>query len=280
MTVDNIKKILHPQERVACVTLDFESDYGGRANQFSILDLKDEIDGLAGMFKRLNVPLTAFIQTDLLDNYASSKEAIEKLAVDFHCHSHTHNFRDFNSREEIAKTAEAFKRHFGFQALGYRAPQGMLYDGDIELCRENGFKLCSSVFPSFRPGRFNNLEAPTSPFYYENGIMELPFACVDKVRTVISLSYLKLMGLTFNKLLFRSFGLPNVLIFDSHLHDYIVHPDSFSKLPPAIRAAYSVNKRAGRHHAESFIEFLRARNYRFLTITELYEHLANNYPLI
>jgi len=111
------------------------------------------------------------------------------------------------------------------------------------------------------------------PFIYENGIMELPLAVIPKVRYAISLSYLKFLGFNMNKILFSIFGLPNVLIFDSHLHDFILNEKSFSKLPLKMKMAWGLNKYCGLKYFKSIIEVLNKKQYRFITMTELYNYL-------
>ena len=37
------------------------------------------------------------------------------------------------------------------------------------------------VFPSFRPGKYNNLLLPASPIVYENGFVEMPFSVIKKI---------------------------------------------------------------------------------------------------
>jgi len=174
----------------------------------------------------------------------------------------------------LSETAKAFERIFDKKPIGYRAPQGVLYPADIQLLKENGFKFSASVFPSFRPGKFNNLSMPLNPFIYQNGIYELPFAAVPYMRYTISLSYLKLLGIKINKALFAILGLPKVLVLDSHLHDYILNEESFGKLPAKLKAAWSINKYSGMSILESFVTLLKKKDYKFITMTELYNKLT------
>ena len=268
-----ISKIFTLKEKLCCVTLDFEMDYGDRVGEFNIINNNAELAELGSCFSGLKVPVSTFIRTDLLSRYPKTLELIQKIAGDYHCHSHTHATQNFNSKEEIYQTASTFEKYFGRIPLGYRAPQGLLHEGDIELIRDNGFKFSSSVFPSFRPGKFNYLSMPTEPFLYDNGILELPFAVVPLIRYIISLSYLKLIGFPANNALYSIFGLPNVLIFDSHLHDYIVNEESFKKLPLKLRLAWGMNKYSGMKYFEKFVSLLGGKGYKFITMSDLYHRL-------
>ena len=156
--MQKIKKIINSKEKIACFTLDFELDYGSRINQFNLLEQNQaELNVLIDLFKKYNIPVSAFIRTDILTNYSQSQDLIKKLATDYHCHSHTHNNQIGQTTEEIIKSSATFKKYFGYQALGYRVPQGVLQSKDIFTLKSSGFRFSSSVFPSFRPGKFNNL---------------------------------------------------------------------------------------------------------------------------
>ncbi|MBF0485495.1 MAG: polysaccharide deacetylase family protein [Candidatus Omnitrophica bacterium] len=273
--MSKIAKKIPEGKKFVCITLDFEEDYGDRVGNFNILDDSKGLEELKDVFVREKTPVSAFITTGLLLKYPKSFDCVRMLAQDYHGHSHTHNTRDSVSKKEIADTAETFEKFFGHRALGYRAPQGVLREGDIDLMKRHGFKFSSSVFPSYRPGKFNNLNMPPTPFLYDNGIMELPLAAVRGMRLTISLSYLKLLGFPFNQALYSVFGLPDILIFDSHLHDYLVSEKSFSRLPWELRVAWGNNKHAGIRYFRKFMALLRAKGYEFITMTDLYLMLSS-----
>ena len=228
-------KTFSTKKKLACITLDFEKDYGDRIGEFNIINEAVELDKLKKQFEKLNIPLSLFLTTNIFEDYPESFELATTLGNDFHSHSHTHNTKNIDSQFEIKKSKSVFNNLFKQNPLGYRAPQGVLKPGDIELLQNNGYKFSSSVFPSFRPGKYNNLLLPTSPIVYENGFVEMPFSVIKKIRYTFSLSYLKLLGLNFNKLLISSFGLPNIVVFDSHLHDYIINEKSFNELPMLVK---------------------------------------------
>ena len=251
----NIKKNIKIEEKLACITLDFEKDYGGRIGESNLLDNENELYKLKTLFFDMNIPISIFITTDILINYPKSLDFIKSFAQDFHCHSHTHDLKKFDNKREICDSALTFEKYFGYNPLGYRAPKGVLYKNDINIIKKCGFEFSSSIFPSYRPGNFNNLTMPLGPFFYNNGIVEFPFAAIPKLRYTISLSYLKLLSYNFNKILFSIFGLPNVIVFDSHLHDFIINEKSFNKLPSKMRFAWGINKYSGVKYFKSFISF-------------------------
>lgn len=267
---NKVSKIFNIDEKLVCITLDFEMDYGDRIGEFNILNDEKGLSELGELFSDLDVPVSAFIRTDVLMNYPKTLDIIRMLASDYHCHSHTHNTRSFDSKREISNTASTFERYFGYKPIGYRAPLGILYNGDIDIIKDCGFRFSSSIFPSCRPGKFNNLSMPINPFIYNNGIVELPFAVIPKIRYPIALSYLKLLGFHVNKILFSVFGLPNVLVFNIHLHDCILNEKSFNKLPFRLKIAWGINKYSGMEYFKIFIELLKKKGYCFVTMTGLY----------
>ncbi len=269
---ERVAKLLTAGRKLACLTLDFEMDYGDRVGRFNILQDK-QTASLVGLIQNLGVPLTAFIRTDLLTDYPGSLELVKNLSRDFHCHSHTHNNENFNSRWEIEESAAVFQHYFNQFPLGYRAPQGVLREIDVDLLAENGFKFSSSIFPTMRPGKFQHLDMPLQPFVYDNGLMEIPFSVVPRWRYPMALSYLKLLGLNINRLLLESGGWPPIVVFNTHLHDFIVNPESYKQLPWKLKLAWGVNKNKGWEYFSTFVNWLKDRDYRFVTMSDLYHIL-------
>lgn len=148
-----VSKVLDVQDKLACITLDFERDYGDRIGEFNILRDEKGISQLARLFDALQAPVSAFVQTELLTAYPACERVIRMLAGDYHAHSHTHTTRDFDNRGEIVGSAKAFEACFGYPPLGYRAPLGVLHEGDIEAISESGYKFSSSVFPTWKEGK-------------------------------------------------------------------------------------------------------------------------------
>jgi hypothetical protein len=263
-------------KKYACITLDVEEDYGDRVNEFNIYkDSFDKIEELKSIYDSLEVPVSAFITTNILDKDNFS-EVIKWLANDYHCHSHSHNTQSFDSKNEITTCFSKFKEHFGYEPLGYRAPKGVLYPGDIQLLTDAGFLFSSSLFPSIRFGTFNNLKSPQAPFNYDTGLLEIPLAVVNKIRLIVSLSYQKLLGSSLSHGLYKTFGLPDIVVYDSHLHDYIISEKSFAQLPAFMRSVYSVNKYSGKQILIEFVNYLKNEGYSFITMTDLLSIVSKN----
>lgn len=266
-----------PKRKYACFTIDYEMDHGDRLGTLNTIKNPDNIIKFIQFFKDLDIPLSAFISTRILLKHPKSFEIIKKIAVDYHSHSHTHATKKdrFDSVYEISESRKVFEGFFGYSPLGYRAPRGVLYKNDINILKDHGYKFDSSIFPSFRPGIFNNLNFPHTPTLYDNMIMEIPFGVIPIVRLILGISYMKLFGYTTYSSLMKLFGLPKVVVFYGHLHDYIP-TESFNNLPLKIKLPYSINKRAGYKITKKFINFLKSSGYKIVTMTELYKELSTN----
>ena len=268
-------KLLDAKQKLACITLDFEEDYS-RTKESRILKRRDELSSLSCLFSSLKTPLSTFVTTEMLINYPEATELVNNMSNDLHCHSHTHNMENFDSEYEISTTKSTFEKYFGYSPKGYRAPRGVLYENDIEILKKYNFKFSASIFPSYRPGVFNNLSYPTTPFLYDNGIMELPFSVVSPMGLIFSQSYIKFLGFNLYKSLVSIFRLQDIVIFDSHLHDFIIDDDSFDNLPSKYKLFYRRNKRYGRQIFIKVVNLLKKENYNFVTMSDLYEHLRHN----
>jgi hypothetical protein len=209
----------------------------------------------------------------MFENHPKSLDALKLISNDYHCHSHTHATKNFNSEMEIKQCKEQFLKYLQVEPIGYRAPCGVLNEGDTEILLKNGFQFSSSIFPSYRPGKFNNLSKPQLPFMHENGLMEIPFATCNIFRLIFSMSYIKLFSLPFFKTLNLLTGLPNILIIDSHLHDFIYNQKSIEKLSTPMRLAWSRNKNNSFLIYKNMINYLKGQGYTFLSITELFNKI-------
>jgi peptidoglycan/xylan/chitin deacetylase (PgdA/CDA1 family) len=206
--------------KVFCLTLDVEQDFGARLGSASYEGL-EHIPELAGLLKRRDIPLTCFLQGSLLETHPAEIGLFHPLDVEFELHSYSHMSPEaYDIKFEIEMGKKVYNSFFNRNPLGYRAPLGVINQDDYRILSAAGFKYDSSVFPSFRPGIFNNLKKPIAP-YLLNGtnIIEFPFTVLSPIiRVPIALSYIKLLGRPFINLL-KTVPCPNLIVFDFHLVD-------------------------------------------------------------
>jgi peptidoglycan/xylan/chitin deacetylase (PgdA/CDA1 family) len=269
------------QKKTACLTLDVEHDYGSLLTKPAYKGLEN-IPLLVDFFNELDLPITCFIQGSLLETHGKDINYFSRLNAEFEPHSYSHPGPNrMNFEWEIAKSKEAYHAFFGKEPLGYRSPDGYTNGNNYyKTLVRNGFKYDSSVFPSFRPDRYNNLKLPVNPYYLnDNQIIEFPFSVVSNhVRVPISMGYLKLFGRTFFKLL-EVLPLPNLIIFDFHLHD-LSYLSSFNEIDfqnslPAYqkilyKRIYKSKGDQGFPVLNKFIETLQKTGYTFLKVEDVF----------
>ena len=184
--VDSRQVFEWPSNRTIYFTLDYECDFGTALpeNTYGAID---HTRNLVSLLERLDVPLTCFVQTELLDERPEAVERLRKsdVSVAFHPHSHTHLPRERTSiRREIKESTDRFESFFGDQPTGYRFPNGNIRPDDYRLLSEFGYEFDASVFPSWRPGHFNNTKSLTTPQYLDDyDLVELPIYCLFGFRS-------------------------------------------------------------------------------------------------
>lgn len=266
------------ESKLACITLDLEA-FGSDSNPKAcrLLNNEDLFMRLEKILSRQKVKLTVFVAAKLLEEVPSTIERFASLDPEFELHSYSHNVADTDSHAEIEKAYNAYVDYFGKKPLGYRAPWGKISRAGLERLAHFGFKYDSSVFPSFRPGVFNNLRSPTQPFQYENtSLVEVPLAVIPKVRLVVSMSYLKFFGLRLYRSLFKICGMPNPLVFCMHLNDFEVDSEALedADLPRWVKFYHARNVDGAFDVFESFLNTLTQQGYRFAYMSELYLGVA------
>jgi len=262
-----------PTEPTFFLTIDYECDYGTalEENTYEALQHTEEF---VDLIERFDVPLTCFIQTEVLDEAPEEVERLRNASVPlaFHPHSHTHKPRERTDIEgELRRSLEVYREFFGHSPSGYRFPNGNIRSQDYQLLTEYGFKFDASVFPSWRPGHFDNTSAPTNPQYLpEYDLFEIPFTVYsNRLRVPTALSYCRLIGRPYTELLCRR--PPTTVIFNIHMHDLVNSP-SFDDLSKFYQGIYSRNTN-GLKILASVLKRFEAHEYEFSRIDYLHNSL-------
>ena len=269
-----------PIDRTIVLTLDLECDYGTalRENTFEAATMTPR---LREILETYDVPLTVFLQSQILDKAPKTVRALENsdVPVEFHAHSHTHPRRqNADVPLEVSKSVDRVRDRFNSDPVGFRFPDGAAEVRDYETLAERDVPFNASLFPSWRPGKFNNSNEPRYPFQHTpTGVTEIPFTVYsERVRLPVALSYLKLVGLPFERLL--RWSPPNVIVFDMHMHDLFA-PPSYRDLPPVYRAIYARHKNDGVRIFSEFVGDLKSAGYQFITMSELYRKVQDSFHL-
>ncbi|SFG73374.1 Polysaccharide deacetylase [Halopelagius inordinatus] len=262
-----------PRPKQVYLTLDFECDFG-TALETNTYQAVSRVDRLVSVLESTSTPLTCFVQTELFDARPEAVESLRRcdVPVRFHPHSHTHRPRDRTSiRDEVETSTERYTHFFGERPTGYRFPNGNVRDADYEILAEAGYRFDASVFPTWRPGHFNNTDAPTTPTYLgEFDLFEIPFTVLAPYAPVpTGLSYARIFGRPYTSQLRRA--PPRPVVFNIHMHD-LYTPPSVERLPRLYRALYRRNDHGFELLRRILTRFHRSE-YSFGTIDGAHEQL-------
>lgn len=262
-----------PTDPTFFLTIDYECDYGTALaeNSYEALNYTKQF---VNTIDRFDVPLTVFIQTEVLNEVPEKVERLRNLSVpvSFHPHSHTHRPRETTDIEnELRTSSTRYTEFFGHTPSGYRFPNGDILSQDYRLLNRYGFDFDASVFPSWRPGHFDNSNMPTNPQYLPKyDLYEIPFTIYSNgARIPTTLSYCRLIGRPFEELLCRR--PPGTVIFNIHMHD-LVNPPSFHNLPRFYQGIYARNTN-GLELLESILRRFSQNGYDFSRIDDLHDTL-------
>lgn len=253
--------------KFSCIVLDLEPDHAGRVTESYSAWEKKKILKLLSLLKKHKVKLSIFVVGKTLFPRKEIINIFQNNKAEFHLHSYSHNLQQADTEKEIAKGKKEFINFFGTKPQGYRAPGGLITHRGLKLLKKYDFKFDSSVIPSFWPKR-NYFFYPRKPFFIFRELLEIPFSVVPFLRIVISLSWIRLLGLSFYKFLFIFIPLPNPFVLSFHLHD-IWRVPAYHKLPLRWKLVYFRNNNDGFETLEKIIKYLSLNEYKFITIKKL-----------
>lgn len=264
--------------KLACFTMDLEGDIASGGRSVHLFEKPDQLAAFREMAERHGVKFTAFLLTKLIEDQPRVVEAAAaNLEMEFESHSHTHNTQAPCSPEEVDATIKSFESFFGRRPRGYRAPNGLMDDEGLKTLMERDFLYDASVFPSARFDSFayNNLDRPITPYQYRDGnksIIELPLGVVPRVRLVVSISYIKLLGFGTYRSLIATLGLPDILLILCHPYDFFVQ-DHLPNIKGWKRYAHARNAGNALSLMDRLCTLLRARGYEFAFLSDIVEGL-------
>lgn len=266
------------RKKIACITMDIEPDLRDDRGCVRMFDSRDLMDRYSSIVLENNAKVTGYLQTSLIEKYSDEiGNMAQIIPLEFGVHSHTHERSTKHFAEEVENSLNAYRDYLEVEPLGYRAPNGLIDRDGICTLMEYQFKYDASIFPSIRLDEYgySNLHLPNQPFrFVHNGneIIELPVTCLPTIRLVMSMSYIKLLGLDAYRTLMRLFPLPDVVIFDSHPYDYYVNRIA-GNIHGWKRYAHLRNADQAFELFQSVISILRDQGYEFWYMSELYEHV-------
>jgi peptidoglycan/xylan/chitin deacetylase (PgdA/CDA1 family) len=253
-----------------CLTLDLENDWNFDEAGYDHL-VFNYLDEFIKLIQSLDVPLSIFVVGKAIEKFPEEIDKLRnQLDCEFHLHSYSHDLsKQYDFGTEVRRGKQAYRSHFGRDPIGYRAPQGNIETGEFRILEEEGFKFDSSIFPSYRPGVYQNLGMPLEPYIppESSELIEFPLGVIRGVRIPLSQSYFKLIGTPLGKLLDFA-PLPDICIYNIHLHD-IYETDSHDQLPPIKKAIFKRNMDRSETMLINNIKSFKHRGYCFTKMSTL-----------
>lgn len=259
-----------PDGKQFALTLDLENDWYFDERGYDHLTF-EYIEDFIGLIDRVSVPLSVFVVGKTLEKYPEAIDRLDaELDAEFHLHSYRHEPTTNTFREELKLGKEAFRNHFERDPVGYREPYGDIAPEQFPVLAEEGFQFDSSVFPSYRPGVYNNLDTPLEPYVPEGvpELLEIPLGVIRGVRIPLSQNYFKLFGRPLMELLSVA-PLPNTLVYNVHLQD-LYRTESHAKLPGVKRRIMNRNLDRSVEILEESVDRIRSNGYEPVKITDVY----------
>ncbi|WP_254272290.1 polysaccharide deacetylase family protein [Haloarcula marina] len=258
--------------RRACLTLDLEKNWNFEDPELKYATF-DYLDDYIDLLDTLDLPLSVFVVGETIEDRPDAIERLqERLDVEFHLHSYSHDISGSADFErEVRLGTQAFESFFGRQPEGYRSTQGRIERSAFRFLESSGFLFDSSVFPTYRPGVYNNLRAPVEPYQATgtDSLLEIPVAVVPRLRFPLSQGYVKAIGAPFLAVL-RHIPLQDVVVYNSHLQDFY-HTQAHERLGPQRKLFYGRNVAQSEHIFERVVETLRRKGYSFVKMTDVYD---------
>jgi hypothetical protein len=261
------------RKRSFAMTLDLEMDFSGALeDEDRILLSPDHITRLLELLKAEDVKLSVFVVGRLLEKYGDAIELFQRYGCEFHCHSFSHQSYQSNSEEEIRACRDTFAAFFQKPPIGYRAPDGRINAEGIRNLEKYGFKFDSSYFPSYYPNPAKYMfKTRKAHRLKDTRLMELPNTSFSPLRIMLSISYVKLLGMKNFKRLLAISRLPEMVVFGSHLHDFFADEEMLARLPRVWRIIYSRNAEQGLEYLAETLRYFRARDYRFEYMSDIFQ---------
>lgn len=257
-------------DRMFALTLDLENDWYFEDPALDHL-VFEHLDEFIDLIREFDIPVSVFVVGRTLEKYPEEIDRLqESIDCEFHLHSYQHDMtKSYDFETEVRQGMEVFRDHFGQDPTGYRAPQGKTEPREFDVLADMGFSFDSSIIPSYRPGTYNNLNAPLEPYHPgdDPSFVEIPVGAFRGIRIPLAHSYFKLIGRPLSTLLSIA-PLPDVAVYMVHLQD-LYRTASHDALETPKRWIMKRNLDNAIPMFRANIETILSRGFEPMTMTEI-----------
>ncbi|MCK4351986.1 polysaccharide deacetylase family protein [candidate division WOR-3 bacterium] len=287
-------------KRIIAITVDVETDWGGRAE--TIYGIDKELPIILNVLKTEDVPATFFISGQLLMQNKTVKKVILKIANDGHeiaSHGMNHNLNysglSYNKLfKQISESKRLLENIFQEEVIGFRSPQCRVNKDLYKALSQAGYKYDSSVVSKgIFPGRYSGVKTPIEPFV-ANGILEIPITTIPHLRMPLGLLWINAMGIETFKFISKVMNFTDISVLYLHPFDLLFKKIEGNSCPSPsadgfgpLRWSFSeASKRVGvivnkwynfktANVVNTFtelIKYLKREGHRFLQLRDIYEN--------
>lgn len=185
---------------LCCVTVDVESDWGGRASPDRDVEACHyAIPRILALFDSFGVRATFFISSSVVGAIAS--ELREISSRDHEIASHGWNHRRYDGLdlvrlgEELRRSRTILQDITGLPITGFRSPFFVPHRDLFQALAQAGYKYDSSLVAGRLPGRYSN-RIKSRPFW-KHGVLEVPVGRLPFTPLPNGLRWLNLLGTVF-----------------------------------------------------------------------------------
>jgi len=254
------------------ITIDVESDWGGRANIDSINNgIEEGLPYVLDILKRYNIKATFFVLGEVIERYPDEIAKIKKQGHEIACHGLTHEDYSKLSQEQIierlGKCKKIFYDRLGVYLKGFRAPQFKTNKKLFAALSKLDFSYDSSFVKSIIPGRYNKLFIKSHPYRIHNEIYEFPVSSVSFLKLPFGLLWMNL----FRVGRINMFPQKKRLVFYLHLFDLLASkPKPTKGIRFLTKLWYNIKSKQAKNTFESLLSFYKKKNYKFYKVIDLY----------
>ena len=132
--------------------------------------LEKPIFKILRLLDKHKIKATFFVTGEIAKLHPSSIRKIHEDGHEVACHGLTHDKNEFlldesDQRRRIEEATEIIEKIVGARPLGFRAPCLRANSTTLKILEEYGYIYDSSVIPTFIPGYYGVLSAPTRPYH-------------------------------------------------------------------------------------------------------------------
>ena len=242
------------RKRIA-ITIDVESDWGGRMNidsknrRETCRGINEGLPVILDMLDKFKIKATFFISGELFlggnphsrneDSITlTSLQNIAKSGHEIASHGFKHEDHSRLSRstliEEIKKSRDIIWEYTGIEPVGFRAPQFKISDNLFGVLSELGFTYDSSTVRGTLPGRYRGFLTKKEPFKISfrgdktediHDILEIPVSTIPYLRMPLGIRWINLIGTGLFRSIADRLKFPETVV--SYLHPFdMICPDS------------------------------------------------------